>query len=55
MNIEFFCDSLVILVKGEPILQGKLTKIKNDFKRKNIKVIADLDKVCEEYLNIEER
>lgn len=43
-HIEFFCDSLVILVKGEPILQGKLTKIKNDFKRKNIKVIADLDK-----------
>lgn len=43
-HIEYFCDSLVILVKGEAILQGKLTKIKEDYKRKNIKVIADLDK-----------
>ena len=43
-HIEYFCDSLVILVKGEAILQGKLTKIKDDYKRKNIKVIADLDK-----------
>ncbi|MGM9877872.1 MAG: ABC transporter ATP-binding protein [Bacilli bacterium] len=42
-HIEYFCDSLVILVKGEAILQGKLTKIKEDYKRKNIKVIADLE------------
>lgn len=42
-HIEFFCDSLIILVKGTPILQGKLTKIKDDYKKKNIKVIADLE------------
>ena len=42
-HIEYFCDSLVILVKGETVLQGKLTKIKKDFRKKNIKVKADLD------------
>lgn len=43
-HIEYFCDSLVILVKGKSILQGKLTKIKDDFKKKNIKLIADISK-----------
>lgn len=42
-HVEYFCDSLIILVKGTPVLQGKLTKIKNDYKKKNIKVIADID------------
>ncbi len=42
-HIEYFCDSLVILVKGETVLQGKLTKIKKDFRKKNIKVKADLN------------
>ena len=42
-HIEYFCDSLIILVKGTPVLQGKLTKIKQDYRKKNIKVIADLD------------
>ena len=42
-HIEYFCDSLVILVKGNTVLQGKLSKIKEDYRRKNIKVIGDLD------------
>ena len=42
-HIEYFCDSLVILVKGSTVLEGKLTKIKEDYRKKNIKVIADLD------------
>ena len=42
-HIEYFCDSLVILVKGKSVLEGKLTQIKKDYRRKNIKVIADLD------------
>ena len=42
-HIEFFCDSLIILVKGKSVLEGKLTKIKEDYRKKNIKVIADLD------------
>ena len=42
-HIEYFCDSLVILVKGNTVLQGKLSKIKEDYRRKNIKVIGNLD------------
>ena len=42
-HIEYFCDSLIILVKGTIVLGGKLSKIKSDYRRKNIKVIADLD------------
>ena len=42
-HIEYFCDSLVILVKGSTDLEGKLTKIKEDYRKKNIKVIADLN------------
>ena len=42
-HIEYFCDSLVILVKGNTVLQGKLSKIKEDYRRKNIKVIGDID------------
>ena len=42
-HIEYFCDSLIILVKGSIVLEGKLSKIKSDYRRKNIKVIADLD------------
>ena len=40
-HIEYFCDSIVILVRGKTVLEGKLTKIKQDFRRKNIKVICD--------------
>lgn len=42
-HIEYFCDSLVILVKGNTVLEGKLTKIKEDYRKKNIKVIADIN------------
>jgi ABC-2 type transport system ATP-binding protein len=43
-HVEYFCDSLIILVKGKSVLQGKLKDIKDSYKRKNIRVIADLDK-----------
>ena len=43
-HVEYFCDSLVILVKGNVVLSGKLSKIKEDYRKKNIKVIADLNK-----------
>ena len=42
-HIEYFCDSLIILVKGNTVLKGKLTKIKEDFRKKNVKVKADLN------------
>ena len=49
-HVEYFCDSLVILVNGETVLEGKLTKIKKDFRKKNIKVKADINE--EEILKI---
>ena len=42
-HIEYFCDSLIILVRGNIVLSGKLSKIKSDYRRKNIKVVGDLD------------
>ena len=42
-HIEYFCDSLIILVKGNTVLKGELTKIKEDFRKKNVKVKADLN------------
>lgn len=49
-HIEYFCDSLIILVKGNTVLKGKLTKIKENFRKKNIKVKANLNE--EEIKNI---
>lgn len=43
-HIEYFCDSLVILVKGKTVLKGKLKQIKEDFRKKNIRVIANIEK-----------
>ena len=43
-HIEYFCDSLIILVKGNVVLSGKLSKIKSDYRRKNIKIVADINK-----------
>jgi ABC-2 type transport system ATP-binding protein len=43
-HVEYFCDSLIILVKGKPVLQGKLKEIKDSYKEKNIIVKADFDK-----------
>ena len=43
-HIEYFCDSLIILVNGNNVLSGKLSKIKSDYRRKNIKVIGDVNK-----------
>lgn len=42
-HIEYFCDSLIILVRGKTVLKGKLTEIKENYRKKNIKVIATLD------------
>ena len=50
-HIEYFCDSLVILVKGKTVLKGKLKQIKEDFRRKNIRVIANIEKEELEKIN----
>jgi len=43
-HIEYFCEKLVILVKGKTVLSGYLKDIKNDYKKKNIKVVGDINK-----------
>ena len=42
-HVEYFCDSLIILVKGKAVLQGKLTEIKDSYKQKNIFVKANIN------------
>lgn len=43
-HVEYFCESLVILVKGETVLSGNLSEIKESYRKKNIKVVGDIDK-----------
>ena len=40
-HVEYFCESLVILVKGKTVLEGNLNDIKDKFKKKNIMIEAD--------------
>ena len=42
-HVELFCEKLVILVKGKSVLQGKLSDIKRDYKKKNLVVKGDID------------
>ena len=42
-HVEFFCDSLVILVKGKTVLEGNLKQIKEDYQKKNIIVEGNID------------
>ncbi len=37
-HVEYFCEKLVILVKGKSVLSGYLEDIKNDYRKKNIRV-----------------
>ncbi len=55
-HVELFCEELVILVKGKSVLQGKLSEIKKNYKKKNliVKGNIDIDKIkkCDGVLNI---
>ena len=42
-HVELFCDRLVVLVKGKSVLSGYLKDIKNDYKKKNIYIMGDVD------------
>lgn len=42
-HVEFFCESLVILVKGKTVLSGNLKEIKDNYRKKNISIIGDVD------------
>lgn len=42
-HVEFFCESLVILVRGKTVLSGNLKEIKDNYRKKNISIIGDVD------------
>ena len=42
-HVEYFCDSLVILVKGKTVLEGNLKEIKENYRKKNIIVEGDIN------------
>ncbi len=42
-HVEYFCESLVILVKGKTVLQGNLKKIKEEHRKKNILINGSID------------
>ena len=39
-----FCERLAILVKGKTVLEGKLSDIKKNYRKKNIHIICDINK-----------
>lgn len=47
-HVELFCDKIVILVRGKNVLDGYLTKIKDNYKKKNIIVRGNID--CKELM-----
>ncbi|MEG2457545.1 MAG: ATP-binding cassette domain-containing protein [Bacilli bacterium] len=50
-HVEYFCEKLAILVKGKTVLQGELSKIKEEYRKKNISVVGDIDSKEIEKLN----
>jgi len=42
-HVELFCDELVILVKGKSVLSGYLKDIKNDYHKKNVHIIGNIN------------
>ena len=42
-HVELFCEKLLILVHGKPVLQGYLKDIKKQYRKKNIHIIGDVD------------
>lgn len=42
-HVELFCEKLVILVHGKPVLQGYLKDIKKQYRKKNIHIIGNVD------------
>lgn len=42
-HIEQFCEKLLILVKGKPVLEGYLKDIKEDFGKKNVLIRGNIE------------
>lgn len=43
-HVELFCKKLVIMVKGKPVIEGYLKDIKEQYRKKNILIKADISK-----------
>jgi len=43
-HVELFCKKLVILLKGKPVISGYLKDIKEQYRKKNILIKADITK-----------
>ena len=42
-HVELFCDKIVVLVKGKSVLEGYIKDIKDNYKKKNIHVVGNID------------
>jgi ABC-2 type transport system ATP-binding protein len=42
-HVESFCEEVVVLEKGHAVIAGRLEAVKDDFKKQNIHVVADVD------------
>ena len=42
-HVEMFCDRLLILVKGDKVLEGSLRKIKENYLKKSIRIKGEVD------------
>ena len=43
-HVELFCKKLVILLKGKPVIEGYLSDIKEQYRKKNIFIKGDVSK-----------
>ena len=43
-HVELFCKKLVIMLKGKPVISGYLKDIKEQYRKKNILIKADITK-----------
>jgi ABC-2 type transport system ATP-binding protein len=42
-HVESFCEELIVLEQGRAVIEGRIDQVKKDFKKHNIKLIADID------------
>lgn len=43
-HVELFCKKIVIILRGTPVLEGYLSDIKRDYRKKNILIKGDITK-----------
>ena len=42
-HVELFCKKIIVLLKGKAVLEGKLSEIKRQYRKKNILIKGDID------------